>query len=208
MKSLATNFGRIAVKTPPAPPGIRIGVMGGSFNPPHIGHVTVAKTAVRRLRLNTVWWLVTPGNPLKPKDGLPSQADRMAKAEALCQDNRMVMASFEETLNSPFTAETLAFLKRRHGGAQFVWVMGADNLASFHRWQNWRDIAQAMPFAVVDRPGWRFPALSSPAARALARYRVPEARAPLVPGHRAPCWTFLSTRLCPLSSTELRRDTG
>ncbi|MEO1282319.1 MAG: nicotinate-nucleotide adenylyltransferase [Pseudomonadota bacterium] len=204
MRSRGTSFGRIAVKTPPVPIGVRIGVMGGSFNPPHVGHVTVAKTAVRRLGLQKLWWLVTPGNPLKSHDGLPSQDARMAAARALARDSRMVMTGFEDELKSPFTAETLTFLRRRHPTAQFVWVMGADNLAGFHRWQNWRDIAEAMPFVVVDRPGWRFPALSSPAARALASFRIPEERAALVPGHDAPCWTFLSTRLCPMSSTQLR----
>lgn len=179
--------------------------MGGSFNPPHIGHLTVARTALKRLQLHHLWWLVTPGNPLKSHDGLPPERERMDAAARLARDNRMIMTAFEGDLGSPYTAETLEFLKKRHAGAHFVWVMGADNLATFHRWQRWQDIAATMPFCVVDRPSWRFPALSSPAARALAKSRIPEDRAPLLAVSEPPAWSFLTTRLSPLSSTELRR---
>lgn len=194
----------VVVKTPPAPDGLRIGVMGGSFNPPHVGHLTVARTARRRLGLDRLWWLVTPGNPLKSRNELQPLADRLAAVEALAGRGRMIVTAFETELQSSYTAETLAFLKARNGGARFVWVMGADNLATFHRWQNWEEIARTMPFAVVDRPGWRFPALSSPAARVLARSRIPESRAALLPFKSPPAWTFLTTRLSPVSSTQLR----
>lgn len=208
MKSRTTNLGRIAVKTPLALPGMRIGVMGGSFNPPHAGHVMVAKTALRRLGLDQLWWLVTPGNPLKSHDGLAPLNERLADARALANDSRMVMTAFEDTLQSPYTAETLAFLKTRYRATRFVWVMGADNLAGFHRWQRWRDIAQAMPFAVVDRPGWHLRALSSPAGQKLNPWRLPEARARELPMANAPAWVFLTTRLCPVSSTDLRARRG
>lgn len=178
--------------------------MGGSFNPPHEGHLIVARTALKRLQLDWLWWLVTPGNPLKQHDELAPLPARISAIRAMTQDPRMVLTSFEERLQTPYTAATLAFLKRRHRDAHFVWIMGADNLATFHRWQNWRDIAAAMPLAVVDRPGWRLAAMASPAARALARYRINEADAATLAFKRPPAWTFLTTRLSPLSSTEMR----
>lgn len=202
--SRAASFGSVAVKTPPALPGMRIGIMGGSFNPPHEGHAIVARTALKRLDLDFVWWLMTPGNPLKSHDGLAPLNARMAAARALVPEPRMVMTAFEAELGTPFTEATLAFVRRRHPATHFVWIMGADNLASFHRWQNWRGIAAVMPFAVVDRPGWQLAALSAPAARALAKHRIPESSARLLATATPPAWTFLTTRLSPLSSTELR----
>jgi nicotinate-nucleotide adenylyltransferase len=202
------SFGSIKVNTPAVARGQRIGIMGGSFNPPHAGHYRVADTAIKRLGLDRLWWVVTPGNPLKSNGQLPNQAERMALIEALCRklgaNPRMVVTGFEAELGSPFTAVTIAFLQRRHPGVQFVWVMGADNMASFHRWQNWRGIASALPLAVIDRPGWRLKALSSPAAQFLARFRLPEARGGALFEHDRPAWTLLSTRLSTLSSTELR----
>lgn len=180
--------------------------MGGTFNPPHMGHVTVAQTALKRLGLSKLWWLVTPGNPLKSRDGLSPTSSRMAAAQSLARDRRMVMTAFEDELGSPYTAQTLSFLRTRYPTTRFVWVMGADNLATFHRWQHWQGIAHTMPFVVIDRPGWRLKALASPAARALSKHRVPEERAALLTRSSAPCWAFLSTRLSELSSTELRRD--
>lgn len=178
--------------------------MGGSFNPPHEGHLIVARTALRRLQLDWLWWLVTPGNPLKSHSELASIQSRLTAVRKMTADPRMVLTSFEEQLHTPYTAATLSFLKLRHRDARFVWIMGADNLATFHRWQRWRDVALTMPFAVVDRPGWRLAALASPAARVLAKYRISEADAGSLPLHSPPAWTFLTTRLCALSSTELR----
>jgi len=178
--------------------------MGGSFNPPHEGHLIVARTALRRLQLDWLWWLVTPGNPLKSHRELASIQSRMAAIRAMTADPRMVLTSFEEQLHTPYTAAALSFLALRHPDVHFVWIMGADNLATFHRWQRWRDIAATVPFAVVDRPRWRLAALASPAARALDRYRIDEAEAGSLALRTAPAWTFLTSRLCPLSSTELR----
>ncbi len=198
----------MAVKTPPALRGMRIGIMGGSFNPPHEGHVIVARTALKRLDLDFVWWLMTPGNPLKSHDGLAPLGERMDAARRLVPEPRMVMTSFEAELGTPYTEATLAFVRLRHPATHFVWIMGADNLASFHRWQNWRGIAAVMPFAVVDRPGWQLSALSAPAARALAKHRIPEGSARLLATSTPPAWTFLTTRLSPLSSTEIRARTA
>ena len=197
-------FGSIKVRTPPAWAGQCIGVMGGSFNPPHEGHAVAARAALRRLRLDRLWWVVTPGNPLKAHGDLPSQADRMAACRVLATDPRMIVTGFEAELGTPYTAATLAFLKRRHPGVRLVWVMGADNLAGFHRWQRWREIVRSVPICVVDRPGWRLPALASPAARAMCRWRIPEARGSRLAHLRPPAWVFLTTRLNPSSSTQLR----
>lgn len=203
-KSRPHSFGSLAARTPLVLPGQRVGLMGGSFNPPHEGHLTVARTALRRLQLDWLWWLVTPGNPLKSQRELAPLQSRKAAIRAMATDPHMVPTSFEEKLDTAFTAATLSFLKLRHCNTHFVWIMGADNLATFHRWQHWRGIAETVPFAVVDRPGWRLAAMASPAARALARYRISEAEAGSLALRTAPAWTFLTTRLCPLSSTELR----
>lgn len=186
-------------------PGLRIGVMGGSFNPPHAGHALISRTALRRLGLDQLWWVVTPGNPLKVNNGLPPATERIAWCERLAADNRMYVTSFEEELGTPYTAATLAYLVRRHRDVHFVWIMGADNLASFHRWQRWRDIVGSVPIAVVDRPGWRHRALASPAAHWMRRSYVPEQRAGVLARMDAPAWTFLTGPLSRLSSTELRR---
>ena len=199
------TFGAIRVKTPLAMPGQRIGVMGGSFNPPHEGHARVAMTALRRLGLDQLWWLVTPGNPLKQHNGLAPLANRMAACRALATDPRMHVTAFEAELGTPYTAATLAFLKQRFPSVTFIWVMGADNLATFHRWQDWRGIARALPIALVDRPGWRLKGLASPAAHALSRQRINERdAATLGVFHGPPQWTLLTTRLSDASSTRLR----
>jgi nicotinate-nucleotide adenylyltransferase len=185
--------------------GQRIGLMGGTFNPPHAGHATCASTAIRRLRLDQLWWMVTPGNPLKSGDGLPPLAERIGASRKFAADPRIKVTGFEAALGSRYTYDTLRFVMRRLPGVHFVWVMGADNLAGFDRWQHWRDIARLVPIAVVDRPGWRLRALASPAATSLARYRVAEDLAGRLPVMAPPAWTLLSTRLSEASSTALRR---
>ncbi|HMN39029.1 MAG TPA: nicotinate-nucleotide adenylyltransferase [Hyphomicrobium sp.] len=198
------DFGSIRVRTPLATPGQRIGLMGGTFNPPHDGHRIVAETALKRLKLDQLWWVVTPGNPLKENAALPSQAVRMAQARSFAHGPKMKITGFEAELGTPYTAATIAFLLRRFPGVRFVWVMGADNLASFDRWQFWQRIAASIPIAVVDRPGWRFKAIASPAAQNLAGARIDEAYAASLADLKAPAWTFLTSRLSPLSSTALR----
>jgi nicotinate-nucleotide adenylyltransferase len=189
---------------PPAFAGQRVGLMGGTFNPPHEGHAVCATTALRRLELDQLWWMVTPGNPLKSGDGLPSLATRIAASRRLASDPRIKVTGFEAALGSAYTYETVRFLKLRLPGVRFVWVMGADNLATFNRWQHWRGIAGLVPMAVVDRPGWRHKALASPAASRLARFRVPESEAARLPFMRPPAWMLLSTRLSEASSTAMR----
>ena len=198
------SFGSLRVRTPLCLPGQRIGIMGGTFNPPHEGHRIAAEAAMKRLGLDQIWWLITPGNPLKSHNGLPPLEGRMQLVQAFARGPRMKITGFERELGTRFTAGTLAFLKRRFPAVRFVWVMGADNLASFDRWQHWREIAQMMPIAVVDRPGWRHAGLASPAAQALRRHRLPEAEAASLADKNPPAWMLLTIRLSGLSSTALR----
>jgi nicotinate-nucleotide adenylyltransferase len=182
--------------------------MGGTFNPPHEGHAVCALTALNRLKLDQLWWMVTPGNPLKSGSGLPTLEERMAASRPFARSPAIRITGLEAGLGSPYTYATIRYLTRRLPRVHLVWVMGADNLATFHHWQHWRDIARLVTIAVVDRPGWRLKALASPAARYLARRRLPEARAALLPGHSVPAWVFLTTRLSEASSTALRAGRG
>jgi nicotinate-nucleotide adenylyltransferase len=166
----------------------------------------VAETALRRLALDRVWWVVTPGNPLKDGSALAHLAERMALCRALITDPRMTVTGFENSLSGAYTASTLVFLRTRFPRTHFVWVMGADNLATFHRWRDWRRIAALVPIAVVDRPDWRLRALSSPAARALEDSRVAEASAARLVKRRLPAWVYLGTRLSDDSSTAIRKN--
>ena len=203
-RSTAASFGSLRVRTPLVFAGQRVGIMGGTFNPPHDGHRIVAETAVKRLGLDQLWWVVTPGNPLKSNGTLPPQADRMECCKPFARGPKMKITGFEAELGTPYTAATLAFLKIRHPGVHFVWVMGADNLASFDHWQHWRQITRLMPIVVVDRPGWRLKALASTAAQILRRCRLDEADARKVADQKPPAFVFLTSRLSALSSTQLR----
>lgn len=193
------------VRLPPTSPGLRVGLFGGSFNPPHAGHLMLAQVAARRLGLDQVWWLVTPGNPLKSLSELPAQEMRMAQCRALVgRDRRMVITGIEADIGTRYTEQTIRFLKSRCPLVRFVWLMGADNLASFHAWKNWPSIAANVPMAIIDRPGSTLKAASSPAARALAHFRVDESDAALLPRLAPPRWLFLHVKRVNLSSTALR----
>ena len=183
-------------------PGMRVGLYGGSFNPVHEGHLQVARTAKARLGLDRVIWLVTPGNPLKePPAGL---AARVAGVRARVIDPGMIVSDLEIRTGTRYSLDTLRVLKARYPGVHFVWIMGADNLAGFHRWRGWAQIMRQVPLAVVARPGALMAALSSPAARRFAHARVPAARARRLPRMTPPAWVFLPTRLSFASSTALR----
>lgn len=190
---------------PKAMPGMSVGLFGGSFNPPHAGHWLVAEIALRRLRLHQLWWMVTPGNPLKSRGELVSLEDRLEASEAITPDPRVKVTAFEATYGLRYTAETLALIKQRNAGVHFVWVMGADNLAGFHRWQDWRAIVRTFPIAVIDRPGSTLSHLSAKMAQAFARARVDETDAARLATMRAPAWTFIHGPRSSLSSTALRR---
>ncbi|WP_149739189.1 nicotinate-nucleotide adenylyltransferase [Rhizobium sp. RU20A] len=184
--------------------GMRIGLFGGSFNPPHEGHVLVAETALRRLHLDQLWWIVTPGNPLKDHRQLAPLAERLALCEAMAKNPRIRVTAFEKRLGQSFTANTLKIVKARNPGIRFVWIMGADNLASFHRWQRWQDIARTFPIAVVDRPGSTLAYLSSRMARTFDYARVDEDHAATLATCPAPAWTFIHGPRSSLSSSALR----
>ncbi|CEJ15757.1 putative nicotinate-nucleotide adenylyltransferase [bacterium YEK0313] len=189
---------------PPHAPGLRIGLFGGSFNPPHEAHRMVALTALKRLGLDAVWWLVTPGNPLKAHGGLAPLAERIAAARRLAAHPAIHVTDIEARLGTRYTYDTLAALAERCRGVRFVWIMGADNLAQFHRWQNWRGIARLMPMAIVDRPGASLRAVAGVAGTTLARYRLSESDGLLLATAPPPAWIFLHGLKSPLSSTAIR----
>ncbi|WP_438279198.1 nicotinate-nucleotide adenylyltransferase [Nitrobacter sp.] len=188
--------------------GMRIGLFGGSFNPPHAAHRAVSLYALKRLKLDRVWWLVSPGNPLKDRRSLYDLAERAAAARATAGDPRIDVSCLEAVIGTRYTVDTITYLRRRCANVYFVWIMGADNLAQFHRWENWQRIATEVPIAVIDRPPQSFRALAAPAAQALARWRLPEARATGLATHRPPAWVFLTGMKSSLSSTGLRNGDG
>jgi nicotinate-nucleotide adenylyltransferase len=189
---------------PPHAPGLRVGLFGGSFNPPHEGHRAVSLLAIRRLRLDWIWWLVSPGNPLKDTRDLPDLPHRLVAAEEVARHPRIVVTGVEAALGSPYTYETIRFVTCRCPGVRFVWVMGADNLVGFHRWKRWRDIADLVPIAVIDRPGATLAATRSRAGEALAPYRSSETQGPHLALAKPPAFMFLHGPRSALSSTALR----
>ena len=188
--------------------GMRIGLLGGSFNPPHDAHRAISLFAIKRLKLDRVWWLVTPGNPLKDNGGLHDLDARAEAARQMAGDPRIDVSCLESVIGVRYTVDTITYLRRRVAGLRLVWIMGADNLAQFHRWQNWRRIASEVPIAVIDRPPQSFRALAAPAAQALARYRLPENQAGRLADLHAPAWVFLTGMKLNLSSTGLRNPDG
>ena len=189
---------------PHVEPGQAVGLFGGSFNPPHEGHVHVSEQALRRLNLAQIWWLVTPGNPLKNNSNLASLEDRIAACEAINTDPRIKVTGCELNLPTSYTADTLAHIVDRNPRVRFVWVMGADNLGQFHKWERWRDIADLMPLAVVDRPGSTLALHSAMAAQSLRHARIDEADSQSLADYRAPAWVFLHGPRNSLSSTAIR----
>jgi nicotinate-nucleotide adenylyltransferase len=192
-------------RLPRAAPGMRIGLYGGSFNPAHAGHRHVSQMALKRLGLDRVWWIVTPGNPLKDTGELATTAMRVEEAREVADHPRIDVTAFEEEIGARYTVDTLTYLKRRYPNVRFVWIMGADNLASFHRWRGWRRIARMMPMAIIDRPGWTLKAIRSRSATALSRAWIAEADALALPGLKPPAWVFLHGPRSHLSSTQLRQ---
>jgi len=188
--------------------GMRVGLLGGSFNPPHAAHRAISLFALKRLKLDRVWWLLTPGNPLKDTDRLHGLSERMSAAREVAGDPRIDISCLEAVIGTRYTVDTVIHLCRRVSGVRFVWIMGADNLAQFHRWKDWRRIASEVPIAVIDRPPQSFRALAAPAAQALARYRVPENQAARLADQQAPAWVFLTGMKLNLSSTGLRNSDG
>jgi nicotinate-nucleotide adenylyltransferase len=183
---------------------MRIGLFGGTFDPPHQAHLAASLLALNRLKLDSVWWLVTPGNPLKNTSGLAPLQQRIAAACGLTHHPRIVVTGLEAVIKTRYTYNTIKWLIARCPRVRFVWIMGADNLRSFHRWQKWRGIAKLVPFVVVDRLGPSLYAAASPAGQAFARARIAEPEAASLPYRKPPAWTFLHGLKSALSSTALR----
>lgn len=192
------------LKMPHAEAGMTVGLFGGSFNPAHAGHALVAEIAMRRLALQQLWWMVTPGNPLKNTRELAPLAERLERSEAMTPDPRIKVTAFEASHRIRYSADTIELVLTRNPDVDFVWIMGADSLATFHRWQRWQLIARMIPIAVVDRPGSTLAFMSSPAAQAFRNFRVSEEDAPLLARMRPPAWTFIHGPRSSLSSTALR----
>ena len=183
---------------------MRVGLYGGSFNPAHEGHAHVAETARRRLNLDRVIWLVSPQNPLKARHETADLNERIAGARALTQGIGMIVVGAETKLGSNYTIDTIRSLKARFPGVKFVWIMGADSLASFHRWRGWTQIMREVPVAVVSRPWISLKSRFAPAARRFAHARRPSSQAARLAGMTPPAWVFLRGPLNFQSSTALR----
>ncbi|MGM0584493.1 MAG: nicotinate-nucleotide adenylyltransferase [Pseudomonadota bacterium] len=188
---------------PIATPGLRVGLLGGSFDPPHAGHVHITREALKRLGLHKVWWLVSPGNPLKPH-GPADLTRRLAACRRVMRDPSVEITDAEARLGTVRTHDTLRALRAIYPQARFVWLMGADNLATFHRWERWQDIARMVPIAVLPRPGAQIAAGLSPAARRFAAARLRPEAAKALPDLPPPAWTLLPGPMSDLSSTSLR----
>ena len=186
------------------PTGRRIGLLGGSFNPAHAGHLHISREALKRLKLDEVWWLVSPQNPLKPKAGMAELAEHVAAARQVTNNRRIRVTDIENGLGTRYTIDTLAALQRRFPGVRFVWLMGADNLAQISRWKGWQDIFARLPIAVFDRPAYSLRALSSRAALRFGARRIAQEQAGDLALAPPPAWSFIRSRLHPASATEIR----
>lgn len=190
------------------PPGTKVGLLGGSFNPAHGGHLQISLEALRRLGLQEVWWLVSPQNPLKPNSGMAPLETRLESARRLARHPRIFVGDPERLLKTRYSVDSLAVLRRRLPAIEFVWLMGADNLEQLERWHRWQQIFHMLPVAIFDRPSYSLRALAGRASRIFAAYRKPECRARALVAEGAPGWVFLHIRLNPLSASSLRAASG
>ena len=192
----------------PSPPSIfarrKVGLFGGSFNPAHEGHAYIARTAIERLGLNEVWWLVSPGNPLKARDGMAPLAERFASAVGRTGNGCMRVTDVERELGTAYTAEAVAALVARYPRLSFVWIMGADNLAQIPAWKDWSSIFNTVPVAVFARPHYIERALSGAASARFREARLPERAARTLLKHRPPAWVFVHSRLHAVSASAIR----
>jgi nicotinate-nucleotide adenylyltransferase len=184
---------------------LRVGLLGGSFNPAHEGHLHVARQAIAHLRLNQLWLMVSPGNPLKAANGMGPFSGRLASAEKIADGHRIIATDIEQRLGTRYTRDTLRELTRRFPAQHFVWLMGADNLLQLPRWGNWLRIMRAMPMLVLPRPGTTRPALAGQAAARFRKHRLPARSGLCLPMAGAPCWILLPVKENPASATALRR---
>ena len=189
---------------PPFGQDQRIGLFGGSFNPAHGGHRAVALYALKRLGLDWIWWLVSPQNPLKEADGYRDYDQRLKVTRAVARHPRFIVTDLEQQLGTRTTAATLAALRPVLARGRFVWIMGADSFANFHNWNDWTDIPEALPLAILARPGFSMRALESPAALRYLGHRIPSPEARKLPDTPPPAWCFIPMPLRPESSTAIR----
>jgi nicotinate-nucleotide adenylyltransferase len=201
-----TSVNSAVEKLPPVAPGLKIGLFGGSFDPPHDGHRAASLFALRRLGLDRIWWLVSPGNPLKDTHHLPPLAARVEAARRIARAPQIEVTGIEARIGTNFTFETVAWLRQRCPRVHFVWIMGADNLATFNHWRCWRNIVASVPIAVIDRPGWTWSAMHSPAGALLSRYRYDEINCSSFATATPPAFVFLHGPRSALSSTALRAE--
>jgi len=189
---------------PPHGKGQAIGVFGGTFNPPHAGHRQASLFALRRLGLDQLWWMVTPGNPLKKNGSLPSLWARMQAAAEIAAHPRIAISGAEAMFRTRYTADLIQILRERDPSTRFVWIMGSDSLTDFHRWENWQRLAASVPIAVVNRPRSLAAPLSARTAEALGRYRIDADDSATLPNCRPPAWVFLIGPRISASSTAIR----
>ncbi|WP_321395164.1 nicotinate-nucleotide adenylyltransferase [Emcibacter sp.] len=185
--------------------GMTIGLLGGSFNPAHAAHREISLSALKRLGLDHVWWLVSPQNPLKGTGDMASLDRRVKQAQKVAAHPKITVMDLESRLTSNYTADTIRTLVERFPEVRFVWLMGADNLGQFDKWQKWEEIARLVPFAIFDRPGYSMSAIASKAAQRFRRQRLNEAYASLLSLKKPPAWIFCHGRKNPLSATEIRK---
>ena len=183
---------------------MRIGLLGGSFNPPHEAHREISLTALRRLGLDQVWWLISPQNPLKPERGMAPLGQRVTGARRLARGPQLRASALESALGTVYSADTVTALARRFPRCHFVWLIGADNLVQISTWKDWETIFRTLPVAVFDRPSYSLRALAATAARRFAGHRLPEAAARGLAERTPPAWVFIHQRLNPQSSTRIR----
>ncbi len=197
--------GRVGL--PVARPGMAVGLLGGSFDPAHAGHAHITREALRRFRLDRVWWLVSPGNPLKARGPAPL-ARRMEHARAVMRHPRAVVTDLEARLGTRHTAQTLAALRRLYPGVRFVWLMGADNMTQLHRWEDWRAIVEGVPIGVLARPGVRISARRSKAAGVYDHARLRPFEAPRLARAAPPAWCLVNLPMVDASSSAIRAAGG
>ncbi len=206
MAALSTPTPRTlaALMGEPITKGLRVGLLGGSFNPAHEGHAHISQEALVRLDLDQVWWLVSPQNPLKRSDDMADQGARSDIAQKMAQHPKFRVCNLEQHLGTRFTADTLCALTQLAPDVHFVWLMGADNLIQLPEWQNWEEIMYAMPVAVFARPGYTTKAAMGRVAQRFAKSRLPESAGALLPGSDAPAWIIFRSPLHPQSASAIR----
>ena len=187
-------------------PNQKIGILGGSFNPAHEGHLSISKIALQRLNLDAVWWIISPRNPLKKYDILYDFEERVSSAEKVIDTNHISISKLERDAQIKYTIGTVEYLNTRYFGTKFVWIMGADNLKDFHRWREWDKLALTVPIAIIDRPSSSLDVTSSLFANKYRKYRVDEADAQNLANKKQPAWVFLHSKLNDQSSSQLRNS--